>query len=60
MPAGERSPNWPVGLTRVVQHRVKTPAWCDHRGMNTTTTTDDTNTNTDAGTTALDPAETGD
>ena len=33
VPAGERSPNWPVGLTRVVQHRVKTPAWCDHRGM---------------------------
>ena len=28
---GERSPNWPVGLTRVVQHRVKTPAWCDRR-----------------------------
>ena len=31
VPGGERSPNWPVGLTRVVQHRVKTPAWCDRR-----------------------------
>jgi hypothetical protein len=43
LPAGERSPNWPVGLTRVVQHRVKTPAWCDHRGMSTTKTKDDRN-----------------
>ena len=27
--SGKRSPNWPVGVTRMVQYRVKVDAQCD-------------------------------
>ena len=27
-PAGVRSPNWPIGATRLIQHRVKIPEDC--------------------------------
>ena len=31
--AGLRSPNWPIGATRIIQYRVKTPKKCAKKNV---------------------------